>query len=151
MWKVLHLRADRSLANDYSLITLSSHIYLSWLFCSVLFCSVLCYFTVLHSSLLLSPLLYFYLLYSTLLYSIQLYPPPNYPQFLLNIIQTFFIFSTASSELIYFSQGRVACEMNTCDELIATEMLFYNVLLPLNPPEAVAVLSALVFDVSMHH
>jgi DSHCT (NUC185) domain len=37
--------------------------------------------------------------------------------------------------------------MNTCDELTATEMLFYNVLEPLNPPEAAAILSALVFQV----
>jgi antiviral helicase SKI2 len=44
-------------------------------------------------------------------------------------------------------KGRVACEMNTCDELIAAEMLFTNVLEPLNPPEAAAVLSALVFQV----
>ena len=32
-------------------------------------------------------------------------------------------------------KGRVACEMNTCDELIASEMLLTNVLEPLNPPE----------------
>ena len=44
-------------------------------------------------------------------------------------------------------KGRVACEMNTCDELIATEMLFGNVLEPLNPPEAAAILSAFVFQV----
>lgn len=44
-------------------------------------------------------------------------------------------------------KGRVACEMNTCDELIATELLFFNVLEPLNPPEVAALLSALVFQV----
>jgi len=43
-------------------------------------------------------------------------------------------------------KGRVACEMNTCDELIATEMIFNNVLEPLNPPEAAALLSSLVFQ-----
>lgn len=32
-------------------------------------------------------------------------------------------------------KGRVACEINTCDELIATEMVFENVLESLNPPE----------------
>jgi superfamily II RNA helicase len=37
--------------------------------------------------------------------------------------------------------------MNTCDELIATEMIFNNILEPLNPPEAAALLSALVFQV----
>jgi antiviral helicase SKI2 len=43
-------------------------------------------------------------------------------------------------------KGRVACEMNTCDELLAGEMLFGNVLEALNPPEVAAVLSALVFQ-----
>jgi superfamily II RNA helicase len=37
--------------------------------------------------------------------------------------------------------------MNTCDELLATEILFFNVLEPLNPPEVAAFLSALVFQV----
>lgn len=32
-------------------------------------------------------------------------------------------------------KGRVACEINTCDELIATEMVFENVLEALDPPE----------------
>ena len=32
-------------------------------------------------------------------------------------------------------KGRVACEINTCDELIATEMVFENVLESLDPPE----------------
>lgn len=43
-------------------------------------------------------------------------------------------------------KGRVACEMNTCDELLASEILYQNILDPLNPPEAAAVLSALVFQ-----
>lgn len=43
-------------------------------------------------------------------------------------------------------KGRVACELNTCDELLGTEMLFHNILEPLNPPEAVGLLSALVFQ-----
>jgi antiviral helicase SKI2 len=43
-------------------------------------------------------------------------------------------------------KGRVACEMNTCDEVLAAEMIFTNVLEPLNPPEAAALLSALVFQ-----
>lgn len=45
-------------------------------------------------------------------------------------------------------KGRVACEMNTCDELLATEVLFQNILDPLNPPEIAALLSAFVFQVS---
>jgi antiviral helicase SKI2 len=44
-------------------------------------------------------------------------------------------------------KGRVACEMNTCDELTATEMIFNNILEPLTPTEAVAILAALVFQV----
>lgn len=43
-------------------------------------------------------------------------------------------------------KGRVACEVNTCDELIATEMVFEGLLNDLEPPEIVAVLSALVYQ-----
>lgn len=43
-------------------------------------------------------------------------------------------------------KGRVACEINTCNELLVTEMIFNNVLEPLTPPEAAALLSALVFQ-----
>ena len=43
-------------------------------------------------------------------------------------------------------KGRVACEMNTCDELLATEAIFANVLEPLNPPEAAVVLSDFIFQ-----
>ena len=45
-------------------------------------------------------------------------------------------------------QGRVACEINSGDELVTTEMIFAGVLAELTPEEAVAVLSALVFQVS---
>ena len=34
--------------------------------------------------------------------------------------------------------------MNTCDELLATEMIFNNILEPLDPAETVAILSALI-------
>lgn len=44
-------------------------------------------------------------------------------------------------------QGRVACEINSGDELLATEMIFAGVLTELSPEEAVALLSALVFQV----
>jgi len=44
-------------------------------------------------------------------------------------------------------QGRVACEINSGDELVATEMIFAGVLSELEPEEAVALLSALVFQV----
>lgn len=43
-------------------------------------------------------------------------------------------------------KGRVACEVNTCEELVATEMVFEGLLSPLTPEETVAVLSALVFQ-----
>ncbi len=44
-------------------------------------------------------------------------------------------------------QGRVACEINTADELLATELIFAGVLSELEPEEAIALLSALVFQV----
>jgi antiviral helicase SKI2 len=43
-------------------------------------------------------------------------------------------------------KGRVACEVNTCQELIATEMVFEGVLNELEPVEIVAALSALVYQ-----
>lgn len=43
-------------------------------------------------------------------------------------------------------KGRVACEVNTCDELIATEMVFEGLLNDLEPAEIVAALSALIFQ-----
>mmetsp|Transcript_20332 Transcript_20332/g.30856 ORF Transcript_20332/g.30856 Transcript_20332/m.30856 type:complete len:1480 (+) Transcript_20332:113-4552(+) len=43
-------------------------------------------------------------------------------------------------------KGRVACECNTCEELIVTEMVFEGVLNELEPAEIVATLSALVFQ-----
>lgn len=49
-------------------------------------------------------------------------------------------------EEIVTLKGRVACEMNTCDELLATEAIFGNLLEPLNPPEAAALLSAFIFQ-----
>jgi len=43
-------------------------------------------------------------------------------------------------------KGRVACEINTGDELVSTELILRGVLSPLCPAEAVALLSALVFQ-----
>lgn len=43
-------------------------------------------------------------------------------------------------------KGRVACEINTCDELILTELVFDNVLSTLSPEEIVAILSSLIFQ-----
>lgn len=42
----------------------------------------------------------------------------------------------------------MACEINSGDELVATEVIFAGVLAELEPEEAVALLSALVFQVS---
>jgi antiviral helicase SKI2 len=43
-------------------------------------------------------------------------------------------------------KGRVACEIATGDELVGTEIIFSGVLTDLSPEQAVAVLSALVFQ-----
>jgi antiviral helicase SKI2 len=43
-------------------------------------------------------------------------------------------------------KGRVACEVNSCDELIATEMVFEGLLNEMDPEEIAAVLSALVYQ-----
>lgn len=43
-------------------------------------------------------------------------------------------------------KGRVACEMNSGEELICTEILFENQLDELEPEEAVALMSAFVFQ-----
>lgn len=44
-------------------------------------------------------------------------------------------------------KGRVACEINSAHELVATEMIFTGILADLEPGEAVAVISAFVFKV----
>lgn len=44
-------------------------------------------------------------------------------------------------------KGRVACEINTCDALVLTEMVFENAFASMNEMEAVAVLTALVYEV----
>ena len=41
-------------------------------------------------------------------------------------------------------KGRAACEVNTCEELLLTEMVFDNVLEPLEPAEIAGLLSVLV-------
>ena len=43
-------------------------------------------------------------------------------------------------------KGRVACEVNTCEELVVTEMVFEGILNDLDPTEIVAALSALVYQ-----
>jgi antiviral helicase SKI2 len=41
-------------------------------------------------------------------------------------------------------KGRVACEINSCDELLVTEMIFENFFTPLEPEECVSILSCLI-------
>ncbi|UPR01051.1 ATP-dependent RNA helicase [Chloropicon primus] len=43
-------------------------------------------------------------------------------------------------------KGRVACEIQSCDELLATEMIFRGVLTSLKPEEAISLISSLVFQ-----
>ena len=43
-------------------------------------------------------------------------------------------------------KGRVACEVNTGQELVATEMVFEGILNGLEPSEFVAALSALIYQ-----
>ncbi|KAJ9552373.1 hypothetical protein OSB04_016418 [Centaurea solstitialis] len=50
------------------------------------------------------------------------------------------------SDLVVQIKGRVACEMNSGEELICTECLFENQLDDLEPEEAVALMSAFVFQ-----
>ncbi|KAL7113884.1 hypothetical protein ACP275_04G086900 [Erythranthe tilingii] len=50
------------------------------------------------------------------------------------------------SDLVVQIKGRVACEMNSGEELICTECLFENQLNDLEPEEAVALMSAFVFQ-----
>ncbi|XP_041998400.1 DExH-box ATP-dependent RNA helicase DExH11-like isoform X1 [Salvia splendens] len=50
------------------------------------------------------------------------------------------------ADLVVQLKGRVACEMNSGEELICTECLFENQLNDLEPEEAVAIMSAFVFQ-----
>ena len=51
-----------------------------------------------------------------------------------------------SADQVVQLKGRVACEINSGDELLATEIIFSGVLDALTPEEAVALLSGLVFQ-----
>ena len=44
------------------------------------------------------------------------------------------------------TKGRVSCEISTCDELLATELIFSGFFNALDPAHLVAVCSCLVFD-----
>lgn len=51
-----------------------------------------------------------------------------------------------NADLVVQIKGRVACEMNSGEELICTECLFENQLDDLEPEEAIALMSAFVFQ-----
>jgi hypothetical protein len=52
-----------------------------------------------------------------------------------------------NGEKVVQLKGRVACEVNTCDELLLTEIVFENVLEPLDPHEIAGLLSSLICQV----
>jgi antiviral helicase SKI2 len=70
---------------------------------------------------------------------------PDFQQRLMVLRDLGYVEGTEGEETVTL-KGRVSCEMNTCDELLATEAIFGNVLEALNPPEAAALLSAFVFQ-----
>jgi ATP-dependent RNA helicase DOB1 len=47
------------------------------------------------------------------------------------------------------TKGRVACEVNTADELLVTELVFSGTFIDLTDPETSALLSCLVFQVGV--
>jgi len=51
-----------------------------------------------------------------------------------------------SEDGVIQNKGRVACEVSTCDELLATELMFSGLLNELEPPRLAALLSCLVVE-----
>ncbi|KAF7833739.1 DExH-box ATP-dependent RNA helicase DExH11 isoform X2 [Senna tora] len=64
-------------------------------------------------------------------------------QFRIDVLK---IIGCIDDDLVVQMKGRVACEMNSGEELICTECLFENQLDDLEPEEAVALMSAFVFQ-----
>lgn len=52
------------------------------------------------------------------------------------------------SEGVIQLKGRVACEINTCDELVVTELIFSGAFTELSPEQSAALLSCMVHQVS---
>lgn len=52
------------------------------------------------------------------------------------------------SEGVIQLKGRVACEINTCDELVVTELIFCGAFTDLSPEQSAALLSCMVHQVS---
>lgn len=67
---------------------------------------------------------------------------PEYEQRLRVLKDLEFVEETNTVKL----KGRVACELNTCDELIVTELIFENIFTDLDASEVVALLSCFVFQ-----
>lgn len=53
-----------------------------------------------------------------------------------------------SSEGVIQLKGRVACEINTCDEMVVTELIFSGAFTKLTPEQSAALLSCMVHQVS---
>lgn len=47
-------------------------------------------------------------------------------------------------------KGRVACEINTCDEMVVTELIFTGAFNDLTPEQSSSLLSCLVHQVNSH-
>ena len=54
----------------------------------------------------------------------------------------------SDSEGVIQLKGRVACEINTCDELVVTELIFCGAFTELSPEQSAALLSCMVHQVS---
>lgn len=52
------------------------------------------------------------------------------------------------SDGVVLTKGRVACEINTCDELVVTELIFTGAFNELTPEQTAALLSCMVHQVS---
>lgn len=52
------------------------------------------------------------------------------------------------SEGVIQLKGRVACEINTCDELVVTELIFCGAFTELSPEQSASLLSCMVHQVS---
>ncbi|KAJ1981036.1 Antiviral helicase ski2 [Dimargaris xerosporica] len=72
----------------------------------------------------------------------NLYLLPDYEQ-RLDVLQTLRCIDTQGTVQL---KGRVACEVNTADELVLTELILENVLADFEPPEIAAMLSCFIFQ-----
>ena len=71
--------------------------------------------------------------------------PPSYDHFICGFIQILKKLAFISEQGTIELKGRVACELHT-QEVLATELLFRNVLSGMEPAEIAALLSCIVFQ-----